>query len=193
MNKRTDKAVETRMIEAQANIVDVAATLGITAPELKVIQAYVEVINKRIAALPITLITAEGETHIRTRFPNNEKAIKELDPNEMEDQAMKFVEDAAFGFPVGNLRKDAPVDKAKRDFHNASQRVAASPADPEREVGYAKSLFWLGKMRVQQQLKDALGPVFEMVHHTRRGYRYIAPDQTVNAVPADETLKNLMA
>ena len=109
------------------------------------------------------------------------------------DEALKYIEDSAFGFPVANLRTPAPVDKAKTDFSSASMRVVASPADPDRELSYAKALRWLAKMRVQQEYKDALSPVFEILHHERRGYRYAAPDKTVAAVSADDTLKTLMA
>jgi len=194
MNTRTEKADSDRQVEVQANLSkSIAETLGITGDDLEIIQAYVGLLSKRIEAAPVAPIVAEAETHIRKKFPNNDKALEQVDPTKIDDEALKYVEDSAFGFPVGNLRTPAPIDKAKTDFGMASTRVIASPADTDRELSYAKALRWLAKMRVQQVYKDALSPIFEIVHHERRGYRYAKPDETVEAIAADDTLKTLMA
>ena len=181
------------MVEAQANITDVATTVGISPAEQKIIQAYVDLCSDRIKAAPAEILTAEAETCIRKKFPNNDKAIETVEQTAIYDESLKFVEDSAFGFPVGNLRKASPIEKAKRDFAIAAQRVASSPADPEREISYAKALRWRAKMKGQQGFKDVLGPVFDVFHHARRGYQYIAPDQTVSAVAVDDTISNLMS
>lgn len=194
MNTRTDQADSDRQLEVQANLSkSVAETLGVTDDELETIKAYVAICTKRIKAAPAVLFTAEAETVIRKKFPNNTKAIETVDQTKIYDEALKYIEDSAFGFPVGNLRTPAPIDKAKTDFAAASVRVIASPADPDRELSYAKALRWLAKMRVQQAFKDVLSPIFEVVHHERRGFRYEKADETVNAMSADDTLKSLMA
>ena len=194
MSKQTEKAIiGYRVDSTQANTAEIAKTLGVTNEELDIVVAYVDLLAKRLKAAPDVLSTAECETHIRKRFPNNDKAVECVEQTKIIDEALKFVEDSAFGFPVGNLTKETPIDKAKADFARASMQVVSSPADPDRELSYAKALRWLTKMRVQQAYKDALSPIFELVHHERRGYKWTAPDQTVNAASADSVLKTLMA
>jgi hypothetical protein len=194
MKQYKEKAViGYRVDSTQANTAAVAETLGITPEEMQVVVAYVNVLAKRIEAAAVAPITAEAETHIRKKFPNNDEAVEAVNQTKIVDEATKFVEDSVFGFPIGNLSKPAPIDKAKTDFAQASMRCISSPGDTDRQLGYAKALRWLAKMRVQQAYKDALSPVLELVHHERRGYKWIAPDQTVGAVSADDTLKLLTA
>jgi len=193
MNTRTDKAMSERAVVAQENTIEVAETLGITKQELKTICDYVALCDKRIKKAAVEPITAEAELHIRTKFPNNDKALEKVVQTEIDDDALKYVEDSCFGFPAGSLDRPSPIPKAKTDFTSAVMRCVASPSDKDREISYAKALKWLAQMRVQQEYKDALNPVFQMVHHERRGFKWAAEDKTQLAVTTDDSLKTLMA
>lgn len=193
MTSKSSKTLSERAVEAQANKTDICEELGLTKDEMKVISAYVSLIRDRINSAPVETLTAAAEKTIRKKFPNNERALEVVDQNIIDDAALKYVEDSAFGYPAGNLSKPAPVSEAKTQLARASAQVVASPADEYREVSYAKALKWLAQMQVQQQYKDALSPVMHAVHHLHRGYKWQAADRTEAAVPADESLAILMA
>lgn len=193
MTKKDEKTLSERAVEAQANKTDLCAELGLTKDELKIITAYVGVIQKRINSAPVEPYTSAAELTVAKKFPNNDEAQCIIDQNMIDDAALKYVEDSAFGYPAGNLAKAAPIEDAKSQFARASAQCIASPSDKGREIGYAKSVRWLTQMQVQQQYKDALNPVLQAVHQVHRGYRWQAPDRTQSAVPADESLAILMA
>jgi len=194
MNTETERTViDHRVDSTQASSADVGETLGLTKQETKIVLSYTSLIKKLIEAAPIAPITGEAETHIRKRFPNNSEALEVINQDKIAAKALEFVQNSAFVYPAGNVQKDAPIPKAKVDFSSASMRVVASPADTDREVSYAHALRWLAQMRVQQEFKDVLSPVIQLVHHDIMGRPYMAPDETVDAVSADDTLKTLMA
>lgn len=194
MNTKTEKTVIGHRVDStQADTGQVAETLGLSKADTKIIVAYTSLIKNLLAKAPVAPITGEAETHIRKRFPNNDEAVETINQDDIDKKALDFVEKSAFVFPVGNILKEAPIEKAKVDFSSASMRVVSSPADTDREISYAKALRWLAQMRVQQEYKDALSPVLELVHHEMIGRPYMAPDQTVDAATADDSLKMLMA
>lgn len=189
---KKDKTLSERAVEAQANKTDIAEETGLTPAELKIVMAYVGLCQKRIDLAAVEPFTAAAETHIRMKFPNNDEAVETIDQNWICDKALKFVEDSAFGYPAGNLSKPAPIDDAKNQFARASAQCTASPGDNSREVSYAKQLRWMAQMQVQQEYKNALAPVFDAVHWVHRGFRWQAPDRTMDAVKPDESLAILM-
>lgn len=192
MTNKDSKSQTERAQEVQANSTPLAQELGLTEDELTTITAFCGIIQNRIDAAPIEPFLAEAELHIRTKFPNNQDAQDLIDQNQIEDRALKFVEDSALGYPSGNLAKPAPVADAKNQVNRANVQCIASPADTDRQCSYAKSIRWLAQVTVQQAFKDALEPVFNGVHQVHRGYKWTAPDQTQKAVTSDQTLNLLM-
>jgi len=193
MTKKTEKTLSERAVEAQANTTDLASELGLTKDELKTITAFEKLLQARIDAAPVDPMLSAAELHIQKKFPNNSEAQGEIDQHEVDRRALEYVENSCLGYPSSNLMKPAPVEKAKQDVIAASHRILASPNDANREVSYAKALRWLTQMQVQQQYKDALGPIFDALHRVHRGYRFNAPDKTQEAVATtDEALNILM-
>lgn len=189
---KKDQTVSERAVAAQANKTDLADELGLTKAEVKTITDFSNLLRTRQESAPVDPMLSAVELHIQQKFPNNSEAQDSIDQTRIDDEALRYVENSCLGYPSSNLLKPAPVDKAKEDVVRASHRILASPNDADREVSYAKSMRWLTQMQVQQQYKDALGPIFDALHRIHRGYRFNAPDRTQEAVETDETLKILM-
>jgi hypothetical protein len=189
---KKDKTMNERAVEAQANKTDVCEELGLTKDEVKIITDYVGLCQKRINQAPVEPISSKAELVVQKKFPNNDEAQSTCTGTVIDDAALKYVEDAAFGYPAGNLEKPAPIEDAKQQMIRASTRLIASPSDRYREISYAKAVKWFAQMQVQQQYKDALSPVLQAVHHIHRGYKWQAPDQTQNATTGDEALNDLI-
>lgn len=192
MTKKDEKTLSERAVEAQANKTDLASELGLTKDEIKTVTDFSNLIQSRVDAAPVDPLLSAVELHIQQKFPNNAEAKNEIDQTQIDDDALRYVENSCLGYPSSNLSKPAPIHKAKEDVIRASHRILASPNDANREVSYAKAMRWLTQMQVQQQYKDALGPIFEALHRIHRGYKFNAPDRTQEAVETDETLKILM-
>lgn len=192
MTKKTEKTLSERAVEAQANTTDLAEELGLTKAELKTIRDFESLIQSRIDAAPVDPMLSAAELHISKKFPNNSEAKDAIDQHDIDRRALEYVENTCLGYPSSNLMKPAPIEKAKNDVIAASHRILASPNDDAREVSYAKALRWLTQMQVQQQYKDALGPVFDALHRVHRGYKFNAPDRTQEAATTDESLNILM-
>lgn len=190
---KKEKTLTERANEAQANQTDLAGELGLTKAEVKIITDFSNLCRKRTDSAPVDPMLSAAELLIQKRFPNNQDAQEKINQNKIDDDALKFVENSCFGYPSSNLLKPAPVEKAKEDVIGASHRLLSSPDDRDREVSYANAVRWLTQMQVQQQYKDALGPIFEALHRIHRGYKFNAPDRTQNAVENDETLAILMS
>jgi len=195
MTSKTDKVLIGHRTGAnKADSAKVAETLGITPKDTEVVLAFTNLLNSLIEEAAVEQVTAEGETVVRKKFPNNERAIDEMDPGKIEKLALDYVLKSTFIYPTGSILKDAPIEQAKKDVVWASQRLVQSPADEERELSYAKKLKWLAQMRCQQEYKELLRPIQQLVHHEMIGRPYKPTEEiTADAVAADEDLSILMA
>jgi len=193
MSKKAEQTISERAVEAEAKHSELPSELGLSNDEFEVVQAFATLIEDRVIAAPVEPFIAEAETHIRKKFPNNEAAIDAVCEFNIDAKSLEFVERYSLGSAVGNLRRPPKLDEAKIQLAKASTRIVASPADQDRQVQYAKSIRWLAQMKVQAEYKLALEPLFHAVYRIQTGMLYNAPDQTVDAVPADDTLNLLTA
>lgn len=195
MTSKTDKVLIGHRTGAnKADSAKVGETLLISSKNIKITQAFTNLLNTLIEEAAVEQVTAEGETVVRKKFPNNERACDEMDPAKIEQLALDYVLRSLFIYPTGSILKDAPIEQAKKDVVWASQRLAQSPGDEERELAYAKKLKWLAQMRCQQEYKELLRPIQQLVHHEMIGRPYKPTEEiTAEAVAADEDLSILMA
>ena len=189
---KKDETLSERAVKAQANKTDVCEELGLTKAEVKTVTDYVNLCAKRINQAPVEPISSKAELAVQKKFPNNDEAQALCTGTVIDDAALKYVEDAAFGYPAGNLEKPAPIEDAKSQLIRASTRLMASQSDRYREISYAKAVKWFAQMQVQQKYKDALGPILQAVHHIHRGYKWQAPDQTQDATTGDDIVNELI-
>lgn len=190
MNKTDADSVKAE--DAQAKQDKLANELGVSDDELVVIRNFCELLGNRIDAAPTEIFVSSAETHIKKRMIHNERAVEALQVDDIEQNALMWVENNSIGRAIGGLTYPAPLDKAKTSLAGASRRLNASPGDSDVEVSYAKAVKWLSQMQCQAQYKKALTPIFEAVYRIQSGGLYAAPDQTMAATTSDESLNMLL-